>query len=452
MAAKERKRRDNGDGTIYPGKDGYIHGRIVVGVLPDGRPDRRHTRSRDRSKVVAKLREWAKERDAGRLTKPGKVPTVASIMNDCLTVTWPALVSGGRMSPRTYDDYVSKDRNHITPLLGAHRGDRLLSEHIEAWHNTLFAKGLSSSTVLKVHRILSRALTLAVRREVIARNVCELVDPPAAGDGEITPFTEAEAKAILAAAERRRNAARWKVAMSLGLRQGETLGLRWEYVDLQTGTVRAWYQVGRSAWRHGCSDPNACGVIWHRAPCPKRCDQHRHRDDCPAGCTKRGHYCPTKTCNPKTCAAHAAHCPDRHGGGVQFRLRKGRKKLTTQIPAELLPALKAHEEIQAMERSMAGDRWVDHDLVFCRPDGTPAAREEDWAEFKDILREAGVPDRRLHDLRHACATLLIAQGVPLRVVQEVLGHSRSSVTEKYTHVVAQQVADATGTLGKALFG
>ncbi|HEX6685735.1 MAG TPA: tyrosine-type recombinase/integrase [Candidatus Limnocylindrales bacterium] len=453
MTTRERKRRDNGDGTVYgPDKNGYFHARVVVGKKPNGEPDRRHVQATTRSEVVAKARELKRKRDAGKVTKPGRSLTVAQWMRSYLDDILEPLVAGGKRSPRTVDDYREKTRKWIVPLLGAHRLDQLRPDHIEKAHAEMHEAGLASATVLKVHAILRRALTLAERRDLISRNPAKLVEAPAATDVEITPFTEAEAKEILAAAERRRNAARWKIGFALGLRQGETLGLRWEYVDLDTGIVRAWYQVGRSAWRHGCSDANACGVVWHRAACPERCDQHRHGDDCAAGCKQRGHRCPTKTCNPKTCVAHASHCPDRHGGGVQFRLRKGRKKLTTAVPAELLPALKAHREIQDLERSMAGKKWQDLDLVFCRPDGTPIAREEDWAVFKEILREAGVPDRRLHDLRHCCATLLIAQHVPLRVVQEILGHSRSSVTERYTHVVAKQVADATSTLGKVLFG
>lgn len=134
--ATARKLRDRGDGTIYQASDGYWHDRLVVGVKPDGSPDRRHTRSRDRGSV-AKLREWGKERDSGRVTGAGKVPTVAAVMSDYLTVTCPQLVAGARMSPRTFHDYVSKDRNWITPQLGAHRANRLTASHIEGWHNRL---------------------------------------------------------------------------------------------------------------------------------------------------------------------------------------------------------------------------------------------------------------------------------------------------------------------------
>jgi integrase len=94
VATKERKRRDNGDGTIYgPDKNGYFHARVVVGKKPNGEPDRRHVMSKSRSKVVEGRKELIRKRDAGKVTKPGKASTVAEIMQECLTVTWPALVS-----------------------------------------------------------------------------------------------------------------------------------------------------------------------------------------------------------------------------------------------------------------------------------------------------------------------------------------------------------------------
>jgi integrase len=98
--------------------------------------------------------------------------------------------------------------------------------------------GKAPSHVLKVHRILSRMLKIAVRRGIVSRNVAQLVDPPSASESEILPFTREETRAILTAARKRPTADRWSVGLALGLRQGEALGLRWSYVDLTTGRVR----------------------------------------------------------------------------------------------------------------------------------------------------------------------------------------------------------------------
>jgi integrase len=79
-------------------------------------------------------------------------------------------------------------------------------------------------------------------------------------------------------------------------------------------------------------------------------------------------------------------------------------------------------------------------------------RTEDWRSWKSILEQAGVRDARVHDARHTAATLLIEQGVHIRVVQEVLGHTRVTTTERYTHVATLRMRDASERIGQALWG
>ncbi|WSG19572.1 tyrosine-type recombinase/integrase [Nonomuraea sp. NBC_01738] len=308
---------------------------------------------------------------------------------------------------------------------------------------------LASSTVLKVHRILSRALKIAVRRGRISRNVATLVDAPSATETEIDPLTQEEARRIIEVAKSKRNAARWSVALSLGIRQGEALGLRWSYVDLDTGEIRAWFQIQRQEWQHGCDDPHACGQ--HRLPCKKNCKTHTHDRGCASDCKKPGHNCYKRPCL-KGCTSHADKCPRRTGGGLFFRQRKGKGKLTLQCPPALLAQLRAHKKVQAADRLKAGDRWADHDLVFTTRLGGPIERTDDWKSWKAILKQADVRDARVHDARHTAATLLIEQGVHIRVVQEILGHTRVTTTERYTHVATLQMKDASDRMDSALWG
>lgn len=453
MPGRAAGRTPNQRSSIYfSEKDELWHGWVTMGVRNDGGPDRRHRQGRTRAEVTAKVRQLEQQRDAGRPSRPGRAPTVEEWLTVYFDTVCERLVSSGTMAPRTLEDYRSKARLWIIPSLGRHRLDRLLPEHLDAAYSQMYAEGLSSSTVLKVHRILSRALTVAMRRDKVGRNVAQLVEPPAAGDTEIEPFTREEARAVIAAARERRNGARWLVALALGLRQGEALGLRWSYIDLESGLIRAWFQVQRARWHHGCSDPNACGAAWHRAPCKPNCRTHRHLPTCAPECRLRKHRCPRAVCDPKTCVGHARHCPSRQGGGVEFRPRKGKAKLTLQCPPELLPILRAHRSAQAKERLLAGDRWREHDLVFATPRGAPIDRTEDWREWHAVLREAGVRPARLHDARHTAGTLLVEQGVHIRVVQEILGHTRVTTTERYTHVASPQVRDASERIGRALLG
>ncbi|MEV8636488.1 tyrosine-type recombinase/integrase [Streptosporangium sp. NPDC051023] len=99
----------------------------------------------------------------------------------------------------------------------------------------------------------------------------------------------------------------------------------------------------------------------------------------------------------------------------------------------------------------AGERWEDHDLVFATRYGGPIERTEDWKVWKTILRQAG-RDVQVHDARHTAATLLIEQGVNIRVVQEVLGHTRVTTTERYAHVSTPLMRAAGERPASALWG
>jgi site-specific recombinase XerD len=444
-------RRPNRRSSIYLGKDGLWHGWVTVGLKSDGSPDRRHRKGKTEAEVTRKVRELERQRESGYVSRPGRVPTVAEWMAEYLDVLCDRLVLSEKMAPRTLDDYQSKTRNWINPLLGKHRLDRLTPEHLDAAYATMLRRGLSPSTVLKVHRILSRSLRVAVRRGRITRNVAALVDAPSAVLREIEPLTREEARRILDVATTRRNGARWSVALALGIRQGEALGLRWSYVDLETGVIRAWFQIQRVEWRHGCGDPHMCSEQWHRRSCKPTCKRHRHLPGCNPGCTRQGHTCYKRPC-PPGCTGHAAKCPSRAGGGVVFRQRKGKGNLTLQCPAALLEQLREHHKKQVAERVRAGSSWTDHDLVFATRRGGPITRTEDWRSWKAILRRAQVRDARVHDARHTAATLLIAQGVHIRVVQEVLGHTRVTTTERYTHVATLQMKDASERMDRALWG
>lgn len=450
MTSKTAGRKPNLRSSIYEGADGRWHGWVTMGLKDDGSPDRRHRTGPTEDAVTRKVRKLEADRDAGRIGKAGRAPTLAEWMAAYLGTVCERLVVDGTMSPRTLDDYRSKTRVWIIPFLGQHRLDRLLPEHLDRAYAAMLKEGLSSSTVLKIHRILSRALKIAVRRDKVSRNVATLIDPPTAADTEIEPFTREEARRILKAASERRNGARWSVALALGLRQGEALGLRWSYIDLETGVIRAWYQVQRAPWRHGCTDPAACGKARHRPACPASCKRHRHDPTCTPDCRRETHRCPRRTCS-QDCTGHASFCPMRHGGGIVFRRRKGKSRLTLQCPPQLLPLLRAHRRDQAADRLAAGARWTDHDLVFATSNGTPFERSDDWRRWKKILVAASVRTGRLHDARHTAGTLLMEQGVHIRVVQEILGHTRVTTTEKYVHVSSPQVRDASRLMGSALW-
>ena len=97
--------------------------------------------------------------------------------------------------------------------------------------------------------------------------------------------------------------------------------------------------------------------------------------------------------------------------------------------------------------------WEDRGFVFCQPNCRPIGRRRDWQDWKTLLKAAGVRNARLHDARHTAATLLLQQGVPARVVMDILGHSQISLTlGTYSHVVSELAQEAAERMGDALWG
>ncbi len=116
---------------------------------------------------------------------------------------------------------------------------------------------------------------------------------------------------------------------------------------------------------------------------------------------------------------------------------------TIALPQIALEALRAHRTRQLEERLLAGEQWRESGLVFTTSDGKPLDARNVFRGFQRLLIRTGLPHLRLHDLRHACATLLIAQGVRPRVVMEILGHSQISLTmNTYGHVTHALQRDA----------
>ena len=113
---------------------------------------------------------------------------------------------------------------------------------------------------------------------------------------------------------------------------------------------------------------------------------------------------------------------------------------------------RAHRAHQNAERLGLGEAWQKElSLVFTTAVGTPLDARNVTRQFKGHLERAGLPESRFHDLRHSCASLLLAQGVHPRVVMEMLGHSRISMTmDTYSHVLPELQREAAVRMDTAL--
>ncbi len=377
-------KRASGESSIYRDEDGRWHGYVSMGKKENGRRDRRHVSGAKRTDVVAKVRELERKRDAGTAGAAGKAPTVRQWLEH-----WLDTIAARKVRPSTLVRYRQLVANQLAPGVGHHRLDRLQPEHVEKLYSDLQEGGLSPASVVQAHRVLSRALKVAMQRGKVARNVCTLVDAPTLEREEVRPLSSQDARRVLEAARGRWNAARWSVALALGLRQGEALGLTWDAVDLDPGTLTVRQALQRQPGR---------GLVF-----------------------------------------------------VQPKSRAGRR--TVALPGPLRDALRMHRAAQAAERIRAGSAWEDHDLVFCQENGRPLDPRSDHRAWRSLLAAAKVRPARLHDARHTAASLLLQQGVPARVAMEVLGHSQISLTlGTYSHVVPELAEDAARRMGEALWG
>ncbi|MGH3827281.1 MAG: tyrosine-type recombinase/integrase [Pseudonocardiaceae bacterium] len=423
-------RRPNGASSVYYSEyDERWHGRVTIGVRDNGTPDRRHIKRKKEADAIRAVRELEKLRDQGAIRQPGRAWTVEQWLTH-----WVENIAAPTVRRTTMVGYRSSVYNHVIPGLGAHRLDRLQPEHLEKLYKSLQdpgGKALKPATVHLVHRTVRVALNEAVRRGHITDNPAKVAKPPRVEDDEIIPFTVEECRRILDATEDARNGVRFVVALTMGLRRGEALGLKWSDVDIR--------------WRHGCAQTSECRLtIAHTCPI---------RQITSATLTVRRavqqftwqHGCPSETpCGRK----YGAYCPARHSGGVvttEVKSRAGRR--TVGIPHPLAHAIERHRERQATERAQARDLWRAEDWVFTSHLGGPVHPTVDYDAWKKLLRRAKVRPARLHDARHTAATMLLVLKVPLPAVMQIMGWSDASVAKRYMHVPEEFVAAIAAQVG-----
>ena len=394
-------RNPDGASSVYLGSDGGWHGRVTVGVRDDGRPDRRHVRGQTKRVVVEKVRNLERQRESGRVKKPGRGWTVESWLTH-----WLENVAAPSLRATSLSAYRVAVTRHLVPGLGAHRLDRLEAEHLERLYRQIVQSGSKPATAHQVHRTARTALGEAVRRGHITRNPAELARPPKVHQHTVEPYSVAEVQRILQRSASRRNSVRWAVALALGLRQGEALALRWSDVDLQGGTLRVRATRLRPTYEHGCAD--TCG------------------------------------------RAIAGNCPQRRQTSPDVgETKSGAGNRRIGLPEQLVELLEVHRRQQAQEREQARQLWVEGDWVFASPTGAPLNPNTDYRDWKSLLKEAGVRDGRLHDARHTAATVLLLLGVPERSAMGLMGWSTTAMAARYQHLtdpIRRDVARRVGGL------
>lgn len=376
-----------------------------VTFTADGKKRRRHIRRRTRAEVNEEADRVRSELRGGTMPDGGKA-TVAEYLTSWIE-SWEAT---GRVRPSTVTAY-RMDFKHIDRVIGGVQIGKLTPEQVESLYRTMLKRGLAPGSVLHVKRTLSACLNTAVARSRIARNPVALAHAPADEPPDIEPLSGLEVQLLLTSVRGRRNGARWVVAVAVGLRQGEALGLQWSDVDFEAGTLAVVRSLSRRPWKHGCEPDDRCS------------------------------------------AKKPQFCPDAVGGGLvaaKLKTRAGRRTLALSEP--LSEVLKTQRRAQAAERLLAGELWQDGGWTFASEIGTPIDPRNDLRTWQTVKQEAGIERHvRPHDLRHTAATLQLLAGTDSRVLQGLFGWSSPTLVTRYAHLVQQAKRQAADRMAGMLW-
>lgn len=389
-------KRGNGEGSIAQRKDGVWQSCLS---LPSGK--RKYFYGKTRQDVARKLAAAIRDRDRG----------VALVSDERLTVEqyltqWLDRMKPPRLETSTHLRYTQQ----LAHVIRAHGRQRLTS--LTAHQITLFyarlqqpkaagGAGLSASSAHHIHVVLHGALSEAAKLDLVPNNVTERVNAPKLRPAEVDPYTREEADRLLEAARGDRLEALYVLAVTTGMRLGELLALTWRQVDL--------------------------GSLENRGAASLRIIETAKHD-------AHGRWTVGKT-----------------------KTRASRRRIEL-IPRTRL-ALLRHQaqqrtERDEFERTAGAGAWQKTDLVFTTTvgglldEGNVGKRS-----YKALLTRAGLPYRHFHTLRHTCAALLLADGVPLYKVSALLGHASINITANlYGHLAKSEYErDASNTMER-LFG
>jgi integrase len=358
------KRRGKNEGSIYRRADGTWAASVNLGYI-GGKRRRKVVYGKTRDQVRQKLRDLHRQQDAGA-TLTNKHQTVEQFLT-----YWLDHVAERTAKPQSVKLYRQRC-THIIHHIGRIHLDKLGPQHVEDMLYALTNAGLKAHLI---RATLRAALNVALRYGWIVRNPAALAEAPASTTPKITPLTAAQATLLLDTVAGHRLDTLYRLALGLGMRQGELLALHWDDVDLDQATLTI------------------------------------------------------------------------HEGKTDASQR------TLPLSPGLVAALKRQKTRQQRERLILGADWRGNGHVFTSEVGTPLRARNVVRHFKRLLTKAGLPETtRFHDLRHTAASLMLAQGVDLKTVSSILGHSTIATTANvYGHIYEQTQRQIITALD-ALFG
>ncbi len=357
--------RSNGEGGVWhDAARGRWVGTATVGYDLDGKQLRRSVTAKTKSEVVRRLRELHGD------VEQGQEPARRDLTVGRFLATWLDDVLPGSVAPSTLNQYRDVVRLYIGPTLGQKRLRTLQARDVAKMLHDLESAGRAPNTRRLARSVLRRALRWAEAEGMVGRNVAALANGVRVGSSEGRTLTVDQARTLLASVADDRLGAAFTVALSLGLRRGELLALAWDDVDLDGTPPRL--TVRRSLKR-------------------------------------------------------------LRGTGLALDDTKTRQsRRTLHLPAPAADALRSHRRAQVAERLALGSAWEERplgaDLIFRTPFGTAVDPDNFRQLCYRLTERAGIGRWSPHELRHSAVSLLIAQGVPLKIISETVGHSSIRIT------------------------
>lgn len=379
---KSMGRAANGNGTIRKKtvtkngkKYSYWEARCTVGYDPGtGKQIQRSISGKTQKEVAQKLKQMSLDVDNGTYQEPSN-----------LTVKdWFEIWQKDYMGDVKASTKLLYSRNvdlYIVPNLGAVKLDSLTTSMIQKLYNQLTSenqesgKPLSPKTIKNIHGILHKALQQAVENGVIRVNPSDACKLPRVEKKDIQPLDDNQVSEFLKAVHGHPYEYLYKIALFTGIREGEVLGLTWECLDLDNGTLTIKQQLRRE----------------------------QHKD-----------------------------------GQFYFSKPKNNKTRTLTLAPSVVKLFRLQKLEQNGKRLKAGKSWTEKDLVFSNEVGGFLSHRVIYRCFKELVKEIGTPSTRFHDLRHTYAAMAIQSGDDIKTVQENLGHATAAFTlDVYGHVTAQ---------------
>jgi integrase len=405
---KSRRGRDEGAIIEYrrddSGKVILWSGQVTLPYRPDGKRNRKTVYGKTKSEVREKITRIKGEIALGIfgmteelappvVPAPAPTPETPTEHTVAEAVTrWLETAVQPKLRPTTYRSYEQMTRVHVLPILGKYPLSRvdagIVDDFLAERQETL-----SPQSVHYLRSILRRVWRYAMKWKWTGENPVLLSDPISVGHGTALEVSQEKALALLEAFRGHPYECAYTIAIGLGMRIGEVLGLCWKDVHLNAAGDGGWLAVSNQLQRIG------------------------------------GEY---RLTPPKTTT--------------------GARKVP--LPAFVAHALAARKVAQAEERRRAGDGWHDDfGLVFTRERGEPFVYRTVYERFRILLSEKGLGSLRLHDLRHICVSLLFAAGVPDKVVAEIIGHSDPNFSKRrYAHVLPSAREGAAQAMDRAFDG